>query len=368
MKELGGINLVEDLVGFLPLKTEPNEQCKSFEEALFQKIAGQPEAVLAMSGMHQTYIGGLGVTNKPVGSMLLLGPTGSGKTRVVEAAAEVLFGDSNAMIKVDCAEFKHSHYTAKLTGSPPGYLGHRETVPLLTQEALAKHHTNNLKLTLLLFDEIEKASEDLWELLLGILDKARLTLGDNRVVDFSNCIIAMTSNLGAREMSRLAGNGIGFQDSARTLPTENEFTKIGVEAARKKFSPEFFNRLDTVVVCQPLTRPTMIQILDLELGRVRHRINKSDGPQFVFSVHDSAKEFLLKEGFDQRYGARPLKRAIEKLLILPVSRAISCKEITTGDLVIAYFDQNSDSIKFGKFSSAAQIDEPATPARAARGK
>ena len=154
-----------------------------------------------MSGLYQIFLAGMNSTNRPVGTMLFLGPTGSGKTRVVEAAAEVLFGDPNAMIKIDCAEFQHSHEIAKLIGSPPGYLGHRETPPMLTQENIDRHHTEDTRISFVLFDEIEKASDSLWQLLLGILDKATLTLGDNRRVDFSQTMVIMTSNLGARAMS-----------------------------------------------------------------------------------------------------------------------------------------------------------------------
>jgi ATP-dependent Clp protease ATP-binding subunit ClpA len=186
---------------------------------------------------------------RPVGNLLFLGPTGSGKTRIVEAAAEILFGDSRAVIKVDCAEFQHSHEIAKLIGSPPGYLGHRETHPLITQEALAASHTDKLKLSFLLFDEIEKASDSLWQLLLGMLDKATLTLGDNRRVDLSQTVIFLTSNLGGGEITELMHGGMGFiqpkdKPAARL---DEKVERTAVEAARRKFSPEFTNRLDKVV-------------------------------------------------------------------------------------------------------------------------
>src|SRR5881628_1342760 len=147
---------------------------------------------------------------RPIGNFLFLGPTGSGKTRLVEAAGESLVGDSRAMIKIDCAEFQHGHEIAKLIGSPPGYLGHRETHPMLSQEALNQHHTEKVKLSFVLFDEIEKASDALWNLLLGILDKGTLTLGDNRRVDFSRSLIFLTGNLGAAEMSAILRPSLGF--------------------------------------------------------------------------------------------------------------------------------------------------------------
>src|SRR5581483_966140 len=192
---------------------DPNRRssdARDFDNALRRKIVGQDPAVEKVVEIYQMFLAGLNAPGRPVGNLLFLGPTGSGKTRVVEAVAEALFGDPRACIKIDCAEFQHSHEIAKLIGSPPGYLGHRETHPLLTQEALNQWHTEKLKVSLLLFDEIEKASDALWQLLLGILDKATLTLGDNRRVDLSNCMIFMTSNLGAGEITGLVDGGMGF--------------------------------------------------------------------------------------------------------------------------------------------------------------
>ncbi|MGA9591631.1 MAG: AAA family ATPase, partial [Candidatus Acidiferrales bacterium] len=185
-------------------------ESRNFQEALRTRIVGQDEAVQAVVDLYQVFRAGLNSPGRPVGNLLFLGPTGAGKTRVVEATAEVLFGDPRAVIKVDCAEFQHSHEIAKLIGSPPGYLGHRETHPLITQEALTQYHTEKLKISFLLFDEIEKASDALWQLLLGILDKATLTLGDNRRVDLSQTVIFMTSNLGSAEIAELMTGGLGF--------------------------------------------------------------------------------------------------------------------------------------------------------------
>ena len=185
-------------------------ESRDFESGLRRKIVGQDEAVQAVVDFYQVFRAGLNSPGRPVGNLLFLGPTGAGKTRVVEATAEILFGDPRAVIKVDCAEFQHSHEIAKLIGSPPGYLGHRETHPLITQEALGQFHTEKLKLSFLLFDEIEKASDSLWQLLLGILDKATLTLGDNRRVDLSQTMIFMTSNLGGGEITELMTGGLGF--------------------------------------------------------------------------------------------------------------------------------------------------------------
>ncbi len=217
-----------------------------FQTALRGKIVGQEEGVQALVDLYQVFRAGLNSPGRPVGNLLFLGPTGSGKTRIVEAAAEILFGEARAVIKIDCAEFQHSHEIAKLIGSPPGYLGHRETHPLITQETLAASHNDKLKLSFLLFDEIEKASDALWQLLLGMLDKATLTLGDNRKVDLSQTVIFLTSNLGGGEIAELMQGGMGF-----IQPTDKPITgldekveRTAVEAARRKFSPEFMNRLD----------------------------------------------------------------------------------------------------------------------------
>lgn len=334
---------------------QKSPRAKEFEDKLSSRIVGQERAVRRMSGLFQIYLAGMNNPTRPIGTMLFLGPTGSGKTRVVEAAAEVLFGEPHAVVKIDCAEFQHSHEIAKLIGSPPGYLGHRETSPMLTQENLDKAHTDDTKLTFVLFDEIEKASDSLWQLLLGILDKATLTLGDNRRVDFSRAVVIMTSNLGAREMSEMISGGIGFAPTKTGKAQEdNEIdTKIyrtALEAARRKFSPEFMNRIDKVVVFRSLKEHHLRQILDIELKQVQDRITESAGTKFIFECTDEAKEFLLKEGIDLKYGARHLKRAIERFLVYPLSNLVATQQVETGDLVLIDFDEEGDKLTFAKQS------------------
>src|ERR1700720_3945782 len=233
-----------------------------FQTALRSKIVGQEEGVHALVDLYQVFRAGLNSPGRPVGNLLFLGPTGSGKTRIVEAAAEILFGEARAVIKIDCAEFQHSHEIAKLIGSPPGYLGHRETHPLITQETLSAGHTDKLKLSFLLFDEIEKASDALWQLLLGMLDKATLTLGDNRRVDLSQTVIFLTSNLGGGEITELMEGGMGFVQPTDTPAAglNEKVERTATEAARRKFSPEFMNRLDKVGVFHPLGRQQLEQI------------------------------------------------------------------------------------------------------------
>jgi ATP-dependent Clp protease ATP-binding subunit ClpB len=316
--------------------TRRSNDAREFESSLRRRIVGQDQAVEKVVEIYQMFLAGLNPPGRPVGNLLFLGPTGSGKTRVVEAMAESLFGDARACIKIDCAEFQHSHEIAKLIGSPPGYLGHRETHPLLTQEALNQCHTETLKLSILLFDEIEKASDSLWQLLLGILDKATLTLGDNRRVDLSQCIIIMTSNLGAGEMSNLVDGGLGFAQKATQVDAafDDKINRSAVDAARRKFSPEFMNRIDKSVVFRTLRSEHLQQILEIELGMVQQRILMASAVnQFVFSCTPKVKSFLLHEGTDPKYGARHLKRAIERHIVFQLANLVATGQVKLGDFI-----------------------------------
>src|ERR1700682_5354555 len=321
---------------------------RDFEASLRAKIVGQAEGVQSLVDMYQVFCAGLNSPGRPVGNLLFLGPTGSGKTRIVEAAADILFGDSRAVIKVDCAEFQHSHEIAKLIGSPPGYLGHRETHPLITQEALAASHTDKLKLSFLLFDEIEKASDSLWQLLLGMLDKATLTLGDNRRVDLSQTVIFLTSNLGGGEITELMGGGMGFiQPKDKPITgLDEKIQRTAIEAARRKFSPEFMNRLDKVVVFHPLERKQLEEVLEIELGQVQQRVLETAKGQFLFRVTGTGREFLLQEGTDQRYGARHLKRAIERHVVYPLANLLATEQVLLGDLVCIDWNTEQNRLTF----------------------
>ncbi len=334
-----------------------SSDAQEFETALRRRIVGQDAAIEKVTEIYQMFLAGLNAPNRPVGNLLFLGPTGSGKTRVVEAMAEALFGDAHACIKIDCAEFQHSHEIAKLIGSPPGYLGHRETHPLLTQEALDQWHTDKLKLTILLFDEIEKASDALWQLLLGILDKATLTLGDNRRVDLSRCIIVMTSNLGAPEMSGMMNPGLGFAQAPAAIDEQldEKIQRAALEAAKKKFAPEFMNRIDKAVVFRTLRPQDVEKILEIELGLVQQRILQATGNnQFVFSCTAKVKDFLMQEGIDVQYGARHLKRAIEKNIVFPLANLVATAQVKLGDFV--RIDMNGDNrLVFVKEAEGAMV-------------
>ena len=333
-------------------------ESKDLEASLRGKIVGQDEAVQAVVNLYQVFQAGLNSPRRPVGNLLFLGPTGAGKTRLVEATAEVLFGNPRAVIKVDCAEFQHSHEIAKLIGSPPGYLGHRETRSLITQETLAQYHTEKLKISFLLFDEIEKASDALWQLLLGILDKATLTLGDNRRVDLSQTMIFMTSNLGGGEITELMTGGMGF---APTVPADSpprldeKVEKTASEAAKRKFAPEFLNRIDKVVVFHPLRSEQLEQILEIELGMVQQRVMETANGRFLLQVKPAAREFLLGEGTDLKYGARHLKRAIERHVVYPLASLLATEQVSLGDLISIDWDGVEAGLKFSKEADGAAV-------------
>ena len=339
-----------------PSKT--GREAETLESSLKKLIVGQDEAIQQIVNIYQMHLTGMSAPGRPVGNFLFLGPTGSGKTRIVEATAEALVKNPRAVIKIDCAEFQHSHEIAKLIGSPPGYLGHRETHPLLSQEVLNQYHTETMKVSFVLFDEIEKASDALWNLLLGILDKAVLTLGDNRKVDFSRAMIFMTSNLGAAEMSALLTPKLGFNayENARAATAgvtddkmNGKMARSGTEAARKKFTPEFINRLDKIVTFKPLGTDELRRILDIELNVVQQRIfNTATDRSFVFKTTDAARAFLLTEGTDMKYGARHLKRAIDRLLVQPMSNLIATEQVRGGDWIRVDFDEARKALTFFK--------------------
>jgi ATP-dependent Clp protease ATP-binding subunit ClpB len=357
-KKMAGFRTILD-----PGKT--GAEALMLEGDLRKRVVGQDHAIREIVDVYQTFVAGMSSPGRPAGSLLFLGPTGSGKTRAVEAVAEALVGDSRAVVKIDCAEFQHSHEIAKLIGSPPGYLGHRETKAMLSQEALDQHHTDKVKLSFVLFDEIEKASDALWNLLLGVLDKATLTLGDNRRVDFSDTIIFMTSNLGAAEMNALLQPKLGFAVHNGESQAPDKLARAGVDAVRRRFTPEFVNRIDKMVVFHALGETELRQIVDLELASVEDRIHGATGASAIeLSVEDTAKEYLLHEGIDARYGARHLKRAIERLMVHPVSNLIATGQLEGNDKLVVEFDSKLARLVFMKEYQASEprLDERAAAA------
>jgi ATP-dependent Clp protease ATP-binding subunit ClpA len=328
--------------------TKRGNDAERLERRLQRLIVGQDAAIQGIVDVYQLYLTGMNAPGRPIANFLFLGPTGCGKTRVVEATAECLVNNPRAVVKIDCAEFQHSHEIAKLIGSPPGYLGHRETTALLSQESIDKHHTEDVKVSFVLFDEIEKASDALWNLLLGILDKGVLTLGDNRKVDFSHAMIFMTGNIGSTEMSALLNPRLGFAPAPLAgVDLSAKMARSGVDAARRKFTPEFINRIDKIVVFKPLGKAELRQIVDLEIDALQDRVVQMPGDRaFRFTLTDDAKEFLLDEGTDMRYGARHLKRAIERLVVHPLSSLIATEQVVAGDVVSIGHDAASPAMTF----------------------
>jgi ATP-dependent Clp protease ATP-binding subunit ClpB len=315
---------------------------------LRQRIAGQDEAIAQIVNVYQTWLTGIHTPGRPISNFLFLGPTGSGKTRLVEATAECLVNDPRAVIKIDCAEFQHSHEIAKLIGAPPGYIGHRETKPALSQDALDLHHTDTVKISFVLFDEIEKASDALWNLLLGVLDKGILTLGDGSKIDFSRAMIFMTSNVGAAEMTAHLQPRMGFVMSRE--PDEvlsARMSRTGLEAVRRQFTPEFVNRLDHIVVFKPLGTAELERILNIELALVQQRIFQTTQDQsFVLTISEAGKQFLLHEGTDRKFGARHLKRAIERLVVQPISNLIGTNQVSGGDAILVDHQSGAACMNF----------------------
>ncbi len=327
----------------------PGRLAEALDRSLRRLVIGQEEAIRKIVDLYQMYVTGMTSPGRPIGNVLFLGPTGSGKTRLVEATAESLYGDPDAIVKINCAEFQHSHEIAKLIGAPPGYLGHRETHPFLCQETLNRAHTETMKISLVLFDEVEKASDALWNLLLGVLDKATLTLGDGRQTDFTRAFVFMTSNLGAAEMQGLVRPRWGFQTvpgSGDTAVLAGKLSRAGVEAARKKFTPEFVNRLDAMVVFKALGEPELRQVIEIELRRVQQRVLSSKAAPFIFRLTEAAVDQLLVEGTDPRYGARHLRRAIDRLLVQPLSNLLASDQLRGGDCLLVDAEPESQEMTF----------------------
>jgi ATP-dependent Clp protease ATP-binding subunit ClpA len=304
------------------------------------RIVGQSEATDALSSVLEKFQSSFYDRTKPIASLLFLGPTGVGKTGVAEAFAEGLFGDPKKMMKVDCAEFQHSHEIAKLVGSPPGYLGHRETHPFFTTASVLAARSNDNKevmpFTIILFDEIEKASDALWNLLLGILDKGTLTTGTNELVDLTNTIIIMTSNVGSAELAS-GDDAIGFDSGAKVM-SDTQMKETALGAARRKFMPEFLNRLDKVVVFKSLTPKDLDGILALELDKLWDRITSHSPVPFGFDVSPAAFRQILFLGYDRRYNARNLKRTIDQQVTLPLGRLVSTGQVMPNDIIIIDYD------------------------------
>jgi CheY-like chemotaxis protein len=303
---------------------------------LSQKVVGQPAATKVIVPYVQMYQAGLSPEGRPVGVFLLLGPTGTGKTKTVEALADVLHGSEKNVLKVDCGEFQMEHEVAKLIGAPPGYLGHRETQPMLTQQKLNAVTSEKCSLSLVLFDEIEKAAPSMTRLLLGVLDKGVLRLGDNSTVNFEKSLVFLTSNLGAREMMRELNPDFGFQSvkMAERADLTSKLQNIALVSVRKRFSPEFVNRIDAIITYQPLTAESLAAILDKHIVDLQNHVNTRLGNRsFTLDVPFEARQFLLQKGTSSEYGARELNRTIHRFLTQPLATLVASNQVAPASRV-----------------------------------
>lgn len=314
---------------------------------LGSKIIGQAEAVPGIVECVEMYEAGIAAPHRPAGVFLLLGPTGTGKTRTVEALAEELHGSAQNMLRIDCGEFQMEHEVSKLIGAPPGYLGHRETQPVLSQQRLTASTSDACDLSIVMFDEIEKAAPSMTRMMLGILDRGILRLGDNSTVDFEKSIIFMTSNLGAKEMAKALAPAFGFQSAEAQLCSDKgrKLEAIAAAAVKKKFSPEFMNRIDLVATYRPLDAPSLAAILDLELSRLQEHVDTRLGMRTPeLCVPAAARQWLIRKGTSVEYGARELKRTIHRTITRPLAGKILRKEVPNGARVTAKVTPGTDEL------------------------
>ncbi len=350
-------------------------------DTLRARVRGQAQAIEALISSLSRVLSGLRDPSRPLLTALLLGPTGVGKTETARALAHALFGDQRAMAQVNCEELAHSHEIAKLLGSPPGYVGH-EIEPLLSQARIDAPHTemrdepaadrpslveyisslnDDKPISIVLFDEIEKAHSVVWSSLLGILEEGSLTLGDNRTVDFTRAIVLMTSNVGSRTLGEMLdphpmgfsfGASAGAAAEARDVPTDGLRAAV-LKAARGHFPLEFLNRFDQQLVYQPLGREALEEIFGKFLGEIHQRALCQAKTPLLLKVSPPAADWIIDRGIDPALGARPLRRAMERQIVDPLSRLLASRQLTAGDVVeivrekdqLAFYRQRRDSRK-----------------------
>jgi ATP-dependent Clp protease ATP-binding subunit ClpA len=317
---------------------------KVIRESLENKIIGQPEAIDALVSTSEKFHSQLFDNSRPIASLLFLGPTGTGKTRTVEAYCEALFSNANACIKIDCGEYQLDHEITKLVGSPPGYLGHSATAPRFNTEKVREHWTEQYPLTVILFDEIEKASPDLQNILLGILDKGVITTGRNERVDLTKSIVVMTSNEGSAKMNQALEGGMGF--GGMTGANTHEINSIGLAAVRHKFSPEFVNRLDKIVTFNSLSKANITKVLFTEIHRLQDTIFQKTFAAPLLRISNKAKEALVAEGFDPKYNARNIRRVLEHNIQEPLARAIASEQLKHSETIFVDINK-SGAYTFG---------------------
>ena len=341
-----------------------NDPVEDLAAILSRKVVGQPDAARLIIPYVQMFQAGLAPEGRPVGVFLLLGPTGTGKTKTVEALADTLHGSEKNMLKVDCGEFQLEHEVAKLIGAPPGYLGHRETQPMLTQQRLNASTSERCELSLVLFDEIEKAAPSLNRLLLGVLDKGILRLGDNTSVNFEKSLVFLTSNLGSRDMLREIHPDFGFQaaGAGQRPDITGKLRNIGMVAVRKRFSPEFVNRIDCIITYQPLSLEALSAILDQQIADLQNHVNTRLGERsFTLEVPLETRQFLLERGTSPEYGARELKRTIHRYLTQPLATMVATNQVAAGARVLAGVAESREALAISALQAAGVVTASSQP-------
>src|SRR5256884_193890 len=300
------------------------------EERLKERVIGQDEAVTFVSNAIRRNRAGLSDPNRPIGSFLFLGPTGVGKTELARALAEYLFDDENAMVRIDMSEYMEKHTGARLIGAPPGYVGYEEGGQL--SEAVRRR-----PYSVVLFDEIEKAHHDVFNLLLQLLDDGRLTDGQGRTVDFKNTLVIMTSNIGSPIIQEYFQNGKG------PLKSQAEMAERVRTELKRHFRPEFLNRVDDIIIFHSLDEPQLARIVEIQLKRLEKRLAQQ---QLTLELDKSARQLLARDGYDPQFGARPLKRAIQEKLLDPLSIKLLEGEFKPGDRI--HVTAREDELEFGQ--------------------
>lgn len=302
-----------------------------------QSIVGQDHVTRGIVPYLDVFQAGLNPEGRPAGIFLLMGPTGTGKTATVQAVADAIHGNPKNILRIDCGEYQSDHEIAKFLGAPPGYLGHRETQPVINQMKLNQVMSERANIAIVLFDEVEKAAPALQRLLLGIMDRGILRLGDNTPVNFERTLIFMTSNLGAKAMARELRPSLGYEavTGAKTeIDDIARFSEIGIAAAKKEFAPEFIGRIDAILTFQPLTRNHAETILAQQLEKLANHISRRLGERRVYlRVSRAAKDLLLDLGFSPEFGARPLKTVLTKQILQPLASLIVAGAATPGSTV-----------------------------------
>lgn len=337
------------------MRSTKARETKELVEELSKKLVGQPAALQEIVPFIEVAQAGLAPEGRPAGIFMLLGPTGTGKTRTVEVLADALHGSERRYLRIDCGEFQMEHEVAKLIGAPPGYLGHRETQPAITQQKLNAVTTEGCDLPIVLFDEIEKAAPSLIRLLLGVLDRGTLRLGDNSTVLFERCLVFMTSNLGAKEMMRELHPKFGFETASHATPSEaaEKIERVGMAAVRRKFPPEFVNRIDVVITYKPLDAAALDSILDQQVHDLERHVEKRlAAGAFHLDLDTDSRAFLLAQGTSTEYGARELKRVVHRHLTQPIATSLARGDIGRGGLVHVTLDADGSGLCFRPDPSA----------------